>query len=139
MQGGKFVPNCVDFGTNSIVDLLWIFPINDCDYSFYLHTHGVYTQIDYIFLQYLMLANLSKSSIGNILNSDHAPIHCDLALPHNYCKLFFWRLNETLLSDALCLYIYDKTRTLWHYCAFILMPLLLYQFVMYPWWPRLLG
>lgn len=40
---------------------------------------------------------------GNILHLDHAPIHCDLRLPHLPTRSFNWRLNENLLSDALCL------------------------------------
>lgn len=47
--------------------------------------------------------HISKSSIGNILHSDHAPIHCDLSLANSQCKSLWWKLNKTLLSDALCL------------------------------------
>lgn len=75
----------------------------DRDYSFYSHPHDMYSCIDYILIQHPMLNFLVDSSIGHILHSDHAPIHCDLRLPHVADKPFNWKLNETLLSDALCL------------------------------------
>lgn len=85
---------------------------NDLDYSFYSHPQGVYTRIYYIFLLHPLLANLSKSSIGNILHCDHAPIHCDLTLLNSHRKPFSWQLNKTLLSDSLCLSDLQLLKTL---------------------------
>lgn len=73
------------------------------DYTFYSHPHDMYSRIDYILLQHPMLNLLVDTSIGNILHSDHAPVHCDLHLPNTPNRSFTWRLNETLLSDSLCL------------------------------------
>lgn len=75
----------------------------DRDYSFFSHPHNVYSRIDCIFNQHPMLDYLTKASIGDILYSDHTPVHCNLHLPHLPRRSFNWRLNEFLLSDALCL------------------------------------
>lgn len=56
-----------------------------------------------------MLNFLVDSSIVNILHSDNAPVYCDLRLPNTPNWSFFWRLNETLLSDTLCLSELQKT------------------------------
>lgn len=72
----------------------------DRDYSYYSKVHDIYTRIDLICVDHLTLELLQALSIGNITISDHAPVTATLVLPQGICKIWSWRLNESLLDDA---------------------------------------
>lgn len=69
------------------------------DFTHYSHRHQVYTLIDMIWVSQNIAVNVSSSTIGNILISDHSPVTILWRQPVPPPGQRNWRLNTFLLEN----------------------------------------
>ncbi|CAH2274843.1 Hypothetical predicted protein [Pelobates cultripes] len=69
----------------------------DKDYSYYSPPHKSYSRTDYFFITHRHLDDLHSATIAPIIWLDHVPIIIMLTSR----KQWVWRLNKSLLEDAL--------------------------------------
>lgn len=79
------------------------------DYSCYSIAHNSYSHIDYFLVSQSLLDVPIKSSLGNILWSDHVLPHLSLAHPPKFRESFSCRLNDNLLKDTPCVAAIEQT------------------------------
>lgn len=72
-------------------------------YSFFSHVHHMYSRIDYLFIDKILLPSVHSSEYSAIVISDHAPLLLDLRFDSPVPGHPQWRLNTFLLSiDNFC-------------------------------------
>uniref|UniRef100_A0A803JI77 exodeoxyribonuclease III n=1 Tax=Xenopus tropicalis TaxID=8364 RepID=A0A803JI77_XENTR len=91
-----------------LVDVWRTLHPQDKNYTFYSHSHDIYSRIDYIFVAHNALDDIQKASIGSITWSDHAPVYIDFSLNTPGEKQFSWKINDGLLKNPDILGIITK-------------------------------
>ena len=68
------------------------------DFTFYSNPHKCYSRLDYFLIPRMLVASVTKCSIGSIHISDHAPISLSLCL-QSPKQTYRWQCNRAILSD----------------------------------------
>lgn len=66
-------------------------------FTFYSHSHKLYSRLDHFFISTPLLTSAVSSEINPITWSDHCSIHLDIHLSYTSPKNCHWRLNEMFL------------------------------------------
>uniref|UniRef100_A0A8C5P9R1 Endonuclease/exonuclease/phosphatase domain-containing protein n=1 Tax=Leptobrachium leishanense TaxID=445787 RepID=A0A8C5P9R1_9ANUR len=82
-----------------LLDIWRLHHPGDHDFSFYSHPHSSYSRIDLFLLPTRTIPLTTRSAIGSISWSDHAPVSVWVKLPGTRSG-WSWRLNSSILQSA---------------------------------------
>lgn len=72
---------------------------NARDYTFYSPVHATYSRLDFFLVELWLLEAVTRTNIGIMTFSDHAPVSLQLKTGESQKKSKIWRLNEDLLHE----------------------------------------
>ena len=82
-----------------LVDVWRLMNPSENDFSFYSNAHKMYSRIDMILIPNVSIDRVTKSGIGSIFISDHAPTSVHLSVQNKNFKQSGWKCDRSILAD----------------------------------------